>query len=184
MTAHPLVEIIPSKIVERGLELVQTAHRLELKKPVNVCHKKYRVSLGKYTKPGICIDSTNPAAWWTFIHELGHHLDYEELGSSSCRPCTTERGSELSRLVKLMRASKVYGEILACEDLSNYRRRYYARAVELWARAYTQFVLRRCASAGFEDEGMRTQGPFMWDEKDFDPIYDEILAVFSAKGWV
>jgi len=131
MTTHPLVEVIPSKIVERGLELVQTAHRLELKNPVNVYHKKYRVSLGKYTKPGICIDSTKPAAWWTFIHELGHHLDYEELGSSSCRPCTTERGSELSRLVKLMRASKLYGEILAREDFSNSRRRYYASAVEL-----------------------------------------------------
>jgi len=107
MTAHPLVEIFPSKIVERGLELVQTAHRLELKNRVNVCHKKYRVSLGKYTKPGICIDATNPAAWWTFIHELGHHLDYEELGSSSCRLCTTERGSELSEGMGLARSLRL-----------------------------------------------------------------------------
>ena len=82
-----------------------------------------------------------------------------------------------------MRASKAYHAILVKQDLSNYKRRYYASAVELWARAYTQFIIRRCLSAGLRFDNMPVQ-VFKWEEKDFDPIYDEILAVFSAKGWV
>lgn len=183
MKLHPMVQVIPTNIVEQGLEMVQTAHRLQLQNPVAVYHKKYRVALGHYTKPGICIDSTKPSAWWTFIHELGHHLDFEELGTRVGMPCSTEKGSELSRLVMLMRASKTYGTILAKQGLSNYKRRYYASAVELWARAYTQFVRQRCAAAGLKNMDMLDR-TFMWDESDFEPIYDEILAVFSAKKWV
>jgi len=82
-----------------------------------------------------------------------------------------------------MRASKTYHVIISDEDLSNYKRRYYASAVELWARAYTQFVIRRCIDAGFTFDNMPNQ-PFKWEDKDFDPIYAEIMEVFSARGWV
>lgn len=56
------------------------------------------------------------------------------------KSCSTERNSPLSQLVKIMRTSREYQKIIHAEYLSKYKRRYYASVVELWARAYTQFV--------------------------------------------
>ena len=105
---HPQIKIFPVEIVERGLELVQTAHRLHLNNQVKAFHKKLR---------------------------------------------------------------------------ANYKRRYFASAVELWARGYTQFVIRRCIKAGIKMNN-RPVLPYQWADEDFKPIYDEILAIFSAKGWL
>jgi hypothetical protein len=180
---HTQIKVFPMEIVEQGLELVQTAHRLHLKNQVHVFHKKSRHYAGCYAKPGIYIDSASSQPPFTFIHELGHHLDYEELGSTFGQPCSTERGSSLFRLVKIMRTTKAYQEIRAANHLSKYRRRYYSSAIELWAKAYTQFVIRRCINAGVVLDTMPNLA-FKWEDEDFDPIYKEIMAIFSANGWV
>lgn len=180
---HTQIKVFPKEIVEQGLTMVQTAHQLHLKKQVHVFHKKLRSSRGSYSKSTIHIDSTSSHPPFTFIHELGHHLDFEELGTVICRPCSTHRGSPLYRLVKIMRASKTYQKIRDADGISKYKRRYYSSAVELWARAYTQFVIRRCINAGLVLDTTASLD-FRWDDEDFDPIYNEIMSIFTDHRWV
>lgn len=182
-SSHPKVRIVPQDVIEQGLTMVQTAHRLCLKHPVNVNQTMGRKSAGEYTRPGICINFQLDTAAFTFIHELGHHLDYEELSSTRLKPASKERNSKLSRLVELMHSTEQFRKIINNPYLGPSKRRYYTSEVELWARAYTQFVLLRCIESGMKIVNWR-YNEFFWDDDDFHPIDSEIRVIFLSEGWL
>lgn len=146
----------------------------------------------------------------TLAHEVGHFLDFEQIRiehqlGSKMYGQTVE--AEVTAFLDAARKSRAYQRI---DDLY-YRRarlhymdsetevnadrkycRYLEDPVELWARAYAQYIAKRSGSIVLLDELQATLSgiadgyryPSQWEDDDFAPIEAAIDAIFRKKGWI
>lgn len=136
----------------------------------------------------------NPKGRWpqlTMIHEAGHLLDLEAIGAKGSF-ATTQAGSQLAPFLRVARDSApihALRRLLAQTD--SYRQReYYAyllEPVEIWARAYAQFVATRSRRPALlhQLELARSAEPHkQWADEDFAPLAAEIERLFKQLGWL
>lgn len=181
------IHVLPAETARKGIRLISSVHRITNIQQVTVIHKKRcRQTLGTYFPHAneIRVDANQTHSVLIFLHEFGHFLDYKILNKDSSIPCSSTPRSLLASVVKQMRATHLYRKIDADMDLSKFRKRYYKSAKELWARAYTQFIITRLPEPDENLEKMILSKSFQWDTEEFVPIHKEIETTFKSLGWL
>ncbi len=181
------IHVLPAETVIKGIRLISSIHRITNIQQVTVIHKtKSGRRLGTYSPLAneIRVDANQTDSVLTFLHEFGHFLDYKILNKNSSIPCSSTPRSLLSLVVKQMRATHLYRKIDADMDLSKFRKRYYKSAKELWARAYTQFIITRLPEPDEDLQKMILNKSFQWDAEEFVLIQKEIETTFKSLGWL
>lgn len=134
------------------------------------------------------------------IHEIGHFLDYSAIDGfgvfASAESPRMERW--LAAVVQTPTFQTLIarlGEALAALPPTELHQRdridSLRLADELWARCYTQYVLRRCGRPDLEesltDERLGTvagfEFPLHWGGDEFEEIDEEIELLFRSLGW-
>lgn len=119
----------------------------------------------------------------TFVHEVGHFLDLAGLGT---RDFASKASQEMQDWKKAVEASKALEEIKT--KVRGRNREYLLRSVELWARAYAQWIVIQSGNPILlEQLNAIRSGPMsyrQWSDADFEPIAAAISALFRAKGWI
>ena len=131
----------------------------------------------------------------TLIHEVGHFLDHQVLGTKG------EFASEKSPLLEVWRRI-----VLATPTVKKLKRAAAGRKVEgrwprrppaefiemlrlreVWARAYAQYVANHGANpalhAQFEVAAKHMMGLYFWADDEFEGIDLAITTILAAKSW-
>jgi hypothetical protein len=148
----------------------------------------------------IAVDPAIQDSRIALIHEIGHFLDFASIDqfgayASAASPIT-------ERWLATVIRSTTYELLLAAIDtaltqvLPTERRwrdqiEALGSASELWARTYTQYVIRRSGQPGvaaaFAAERVGTVAgfrfPLHWAEDEFEPIDHEIERLFRSLRW-
>lgn len=133
------------------------------------------------------------------IHEIGHFLDFAAIDGGG--GFASAHSTRLTRWSALIQETPTVRNLAAAIDIALVRvdprspivRRLadFLSTDELWARCYTQFIVLRSARADLRAdlENVRSVAvddlvfPLHWDEREFDPIADEIDRLFRSLGW-
>jgi SPP1 gp7 family putative phage head morphogenesis protein len=136
-----------------------------------------------------------------FVHELGHKLDWEGIGTPAKPGHETPEMAEFLRAAK---ASKAYAGLqddylakwLAWPAQTSFRSldkylKYQKEDYELWARAYMQFIAIETGHPELQQRVADTlKGATgywknsQWTSEDFAPVHEAMRAVFVSKGWM
>jgi SPP1 gp7 family putative phage head morphogenesis protein len=163
---------------------------------------KATVNVGGYSwrsKTGASIDIEVSRAGrfpeLTLVHEVGHFIDHQALGTRG------EFASEKAALLEVWRkivlatptAKKLKLGAAGRKIDGEWPRRppsEFAEALrlrELWARAYTQYVVRHGANtalqAQFEVAAQRLMALSFWPDDEFEAIDLAIATILAAKSW-
>ena len=200
LPAHPF-----SRRLQKVLDLIDTLHTPKNLKTVNVT-LNILIQGGAfwaYEDRGpydIEINLTGDHLELTFIHEVGHFLEWQAIPKSERGPRdfyndvrfqswldAAQDSPNVQRMIRL-RDQHTEGST-AHQDLN-----YYLRPIELWTRAYSQYVTRKgnandaailfqqIAAENKKITGNITYQPFWpWDE--FPPIQAAMDDIFEDLGW-
>lgn len=142
----------------------------------------------------------------TFVHEIGHLLDYETLGASRGFGSAVGQVAPLMRIIERSEtirnlASRIGRKYAVIPDIRGRLRREAVQqgAVrrlllpeEQFARAYAQYIATRSQNPIVQAQLHRkranrlTQGIYyeQWDDDDFAPIARAFDALLRQKGWM
>ncbi|MES2707137.1 MAG: phage minor head protein [Verrucomicrobiota bacterium] len=124
------------------------------------------------------------------VHELGHKLDMEALpgkGYSSLHQ------PKMAPVIEAIKASRAYQDIAAegaALGSPQHYITYLQSTVELWARAYSQFIAEESGDPRLlSDLASRRTGQdyfksSQWDTADFAPVRKAIRVLFTDLGWM
>lgn len=176
-------------------------------------------------RPVLDILPNGPTRSLTLVHEIGHWLDHKMIGNNEMG--TFQDAAELKSAIAKSQAVKIL-KSYSDKDKKAKREKKGSRATitgkekrgttvkytidgertdylllpeELFARAYTQYVIQRggdenlrrelasrIAAPTTTDRGGRTKEdlhyPTHWEPADFEPIAREFDKLFTAKGWM
>lgn len=131
----------------------------------------------------IGVKNTGPWPAMTAVHEVGHFIDHQVLGRRGSFASISS--PELAAFRSAVQSSKAVAEI---RRQPTYMQAYYLKEVELWARAYAQYIAVRSGNANLRaqlDKIRSTPESWtQWSDDDFAPIASAIDDVFKAKGWL
>ena len=137
----------------------------------------------------VCSSSPWPAL--TMVHETGHFLDLEGIGSKG----SFATASRDPLMVDVLRTAKDTAAIRSLEaarshagsvDEKEYLN-YLLLDAEIWARAYAQFIAERSESGVLKQqlEMARSDEPdHQWMQGDFAKLGEAIHAMFTRLGWL
>lgn len=141
----------------------------------------------------IQVSPAGPAPGLTAVHEIGHFLDLAAIGGGEFGTAT----GVLNRVLVAIKATKAFAEIkrLKAEFVRsrNYKAAdhfdYLESDVELWARAYAQFIAIESRDPRLMEDldwwRKRSSAPFrQWADDDFAAVADAIRTFFKEKGWM
>lgn len=127
----------------------------------------------------------NPSPSTTFIHEFGHYLDHNGLGSLRDRFATLDP-AEASLLSGWKTALEQSDAVRRLRGLPSDRyTRYLLDERELWARSYAQWIATRSGNQSMIAEiASRNTGSIatQWEPADFEPIADAFDRLFANLG--
>ena len=142
-------------------------------------------------------DGADPLA--QFVHELGHKLDWEGVGTPAS---PGNKSPEMAEFLRVAKASQAYaglqdehdGHRLTRPHSTDYLRKYlkYQRQDwELWARAYMQFIAVETQHKGLlQTVADRLAGKTLfwknsqWEDTDFAPVRQALRDLLVKKGWM
>lgn len=122
------------------------------------------------------------------IHEIGHFIDLAAIQKIAAN--NQQVADLLDSFVQAANNTKAIQAIGALMNTPNSDKRYlyYLQSdVEVWARAYMQYVAIRGDSALLKNELTVMQAwPYhmQWDDADFEPVAATIDDLFKALGWL
>lgn len=167
----------------------------------------------KYHK-SISLISLNPTAeepLLTVAHEVGHALEIELFGPGAIvfksapihwhpvADAILETRAIAQLLVMRAQARDIVDHALATGDKAIMAMwgpalkylEYLLYPAEIWARAYAQFIYARSNKRAVKSEMVRIRAsderagfPSQWENDDFAPIYQAILAAMVKEGWI
>ena len=137
------------------------------------------------------IRSTGPWPTFTMVHETGHFLDLAAIGTPG-KFATRAKDDIISGVLKAIKQSAAYQGLSAKAMASgSYEvKKYYdylMSDVELWARAYAQFIAERASNQALKQElqlAFEAEAFRQWSPQDFEPIALEIETMFKKLGWL
>jgi hypothetical protein len=139
----------------------------------------------------IAIDKDGLWPALTAVHETGHFLDLEAIGSKG--EMASESGGAVFKgfLDAVKQSDAIMGleQKLAAAPSIGVRNhlRYLLSNREIWARAYAQFVAERSGSARLAGElarAVKAEESRQWQADDFAPVAAEIEKMFKGLGWM
>lgn len=166
---------------------------------------------GKARSVDIGVSTKGERKELTLAHEIGHFLDYEQIGIA--RQVTgviygTPIEPEVANVVQALRSSRAaqrIGDLMAGRDQLRYANdatktygadfkycQYLRSDIELWARGYAQYIAVRSKNPSMlESVKKAVDGaasgaayPSQWEDDDFAPIAKAIDELFLSKGWL
>jgi hypothetical protein len=145
----------------------------------------------------------NLTARESFVHEVGHFLDFSGIGTPGSFASYGDPLFEGWR--KATRASKAIQQLEA-EQAAGVRKipwpdgttkdypidqkyvGYLLDSSEVWARSYSQYITRKSGDTGlaraFEETKQTSMYATTWEEADFAPIEQAIDDLFRSLGWL
>jgi hypothetical protein len=132
-----------------------------------------------------------PQSVSTFIHEYGHFLDYRVLdghGTSMSIPATAQAQGHVGSVLRAAYRTQSIRNMIKLSNDADYEAmrtyaKYATKDVEIWARAFDQYVSERSGSAALRSVYERA-GFTQWAEEDFAPIRKAMDAMFKDLGWI
>jgi hypothetical protein len=135
----------------------------------------------------------------TITHEIGHWLDHHGFWSGDPNRViidSADKGKwgsgspEFAGFIKAAKLSAMVKEISADKRLVAKTRRYFVSNIEMFARAYFQYIAVESGDAEMisalrgRQKGNPTRYPDQWDDDDFEPIRQEITKILKARQWL
>lgn len=202
---------IPKKVktpVTKALKIIDDIHGDGTLQQIPIKVNKHSTQLGAFRhntvthQPhDILLSELGAHKESTIVHEIGHYLDFETIGTrgemSSAKP-----NSELKDVLKAAKNTTAIKKIEGILANSKYEfdgivhivdmydedyLKYLKSETEIWARAYTQFIAKRSGNKKMTDAIANTltrKFPTQWDDKDFEDLEKEIEKLFVKKGWI
>lgn len=126
----------------------------------------------------------------SFIHELGHFIDFSAVGRQGT--FETLNGSAFTKVLNKIKSSDAYTKLIELKTTStDYRVRDYVKYLmderELWARSYAQYIAEKSNNKILLTQLEKNRNlafPFQWSETDFKGIKEEIDILFKELGWL
>lgn len=138
------------------------------------------------------IEVKNNGPWpeLTMVHEIGHFIDHQALGNNtlwaSVDSPLLEKWRSLVLESNAVQNLRTLVNNATTKDKKSYYR-YFLSIKELWARSYAQYIAQKSSNPTLVsqlDKARKSEENRQWSEDDFQPIMDEIDAIFKAKGWI
>ena len=189
-------------IVEETLACIDAIHEAIDLPDLPVRYTDYVAPFGRYVPgdgcpDGIELSHRGPHLRLSLAHEVGHLLDHA-LGNYVVY-CSQEPTSPLATVIATARNSVaikmldavVTGSTKAEAGLNVRQIIYWLDPIEIWARAYAQYIALRSGKTEFSEDIRIAQSlqPFavcrnvQWEEDDFASIATAIETVFRRWGW-
>lgn len=185
-----------NKEIHRALALLNSVHGDGKLPTIPIDGKAGKNAYGEYQhsllgKPmRIGIKKTSPWVALTTLHEAGHFLDHQGLGT----PGTwASQSPQTKDLMDALRASAAVKGI-ATKPVPNANpaklaavRKYLLDDKEIFARAYSQFIAEETGDAELLKAvalGHNSVLPQQWETADFAPAKAAFRALFIKKGWI
>lgn len=121
----------------------------------------------------------------TLAHEIGHWLDYS--GAPGENVLTSDvPGGAFAEVIAAAKKSQAYAELLAMPE--GKAQRYYTKPVEIFARAYSQFIAEESNDAAMLQQVADIRADVwpgrQWEKEDFKETRDAMRAAFVKLGWM
>jgi hypothetical protein len=196
---------VPKKLkplVETALDAIDQVHDDGLLSNIPLLAKNFK-KLGQfryYTLNGKAADiSVNPKGSWpalTTVHEVGHWLDLEAIGSKGSY-ATLQSGTQpgsgimkgfLDAAEKTNAIKELRDQLKNASTLWERKHfKYLLKPQEIWARAYAQFIAEESADVQLSTDlasALKAEKFRQWETADFSPLKDEITKLFKSMKWV
>lgn len=146
---------------------------------------------GHYNGREIKVGKTAGSQLCQAVHEIGHFLDHHGLAGSGYT--SNIAAGDLQETLDAIRTSAAY---ISLRDDAAYKanadyRTYQLKRVELWARAYTQFIAEESGHLGMQAELQKRRDgktgywkDSQWTPSDFAPIRAAIRKLFVKLNWM
>ena len=204
---QPLSERIGVQLGEEGaiqarlaLDAVDAVHRVGPLQPMNIVPMPTgETSLAQYLAGvdgswDIRLQESGPWPALSGLHEIGHALDQQALGTDTVHDATSEikPGAPLAPWLNavLQTASvQAFRERLAeaQSEAAHRYAEYHLRPDELWARCYAQYITEKSADPQLAAQ-LAISRAFdpdrQWDEVDFLPVSTAMDELFASLGWL
>ena len=130
-------------------------------------------------KIGVRVKDDHPGL--TLVHEMGHFLDFAGLGNNNF--ATVRPDGLMKDFLDLAKSSAAF------KGIPNHKNgRYYKKNVEVFARAYAQWIATKSGNKTLMSEldGIRNGvAPWrQWSDEDFAPISKALDLIFEEKEWL
>ncbi len=150
-----------------------------------------QASGGAMAAKRIELKESGPWPALTAAHEIGHFLDLEAIGTAG--QFATQSGDHLMHQV--LAAAKDTDAVKALQtrlvNTGTARGKQYLRYllsdVEIWARAYSQYIAEKSGSLTMLSDlkkALAAEAHRQWTEGDFKPVAEAIDKMFQQLGWI
>jgi len=140
----------------------------------------------RWSKKQLGLRDDGPWMHLTAVHEIGHYLDHQALGQPG-RYASQTAGHPAHAVIDLLLGTPTVSRIRG-SGISASRRAYFTSRVEVWARAYAQFIAEESgepALAADLDRVRASVEPWrQWPEAEFAPARQAMREMFQQKGWM
>lgn len=145
---------------------------------------------GKSTANHIGVRTSGDWPALTTVHESGHFLDLEGIGSKGAYASQT---GELKEVLDAARQTQAIAGLQAkmaattSWDIRDHIQNYLLSDKEIWARAYSQYITERSHSEPLKTQlkARLAKAEFeQWTPEDFAPIAQAIDKLFTKLGWL
>lgn len=195
---HPL-----SDRLRKVLKAVDAVHSPKNLKPVSMLIDKSikGAEFNAYSDTGpyeILLNPNGTHPELSLLHEVGHYLEWQSIPKSHFGPRDFEDDSLFANWLAAVSVSSTVEHLASLRDSQPvaspvYSETYYSlKAVELWARAYSQYIAYKTASAillqQIATENKVVTGTMIcrpyWHREEFHPIQTTMDALFERLGWL
>lgn len=190
--------------VRRAIKLAEAVHELPanpVRIPVQKSYGKYLAGSYKYWtlsgKPVLIEVSQNSRhVELTLLHEFGHFLDHQFLGTPGRHASATAAAlSEWRQAIDNSAAikdlvAKLYAPPQPGQYVSKKMLVYYLQSTEIFARSYAQYIAEKTGDPvllkQIEDTRLAnpTYSSIQWDRADFAPIRQALDNLFRSLRWL
>jgi hypothetical protein len=147
-------------------------------------------SLGVYSykysgqPSSIAVKSTGDWPKLTTAHEVGHFIDHQAFAPGQFE--SQKPNGAWSNVMSAIKTSQAYHDILSA-PIHQASKNYFASDIELFARAYAQYIAVRSGNAEMINSitQCRTYVPWrQWSDTDFAPIAQAFDKALKKLGWM
>ncbi|MBB5351090.1 SPP1 gp7 family putative phage head morphogenesis protein [Haloferula luteola] len=139
-----------------------------------------------FPKKHLAIREDGPWRHLTAAHEIGHYLDHQALGSPNVF-ASADPASPVHAICAMLRQTPTCEEIRASR-IPVRMKHYFLSSLEIWARAYAQFIAEESATAELSADLLRVSSSIeswrQWPPHEFAPARAAIRQLFREKGWM
>lgn len=192
--------------VRDGLAAIDELHSVEYMPtiPIEVRGANHDGTDGEYWYRGakaehIALRLTGQNVRLNALHELGHFMDHQGLGrkgsfasfrsnAKSNTPAWNRFFDQVHQTEHYRRWQKVATSSSVSKRKKNYAE-YMMQPDELFARAYSQWVLSKTSQPKVRDEYQKKSGQKAWTEKQWSPedfagVSEAVEGIFEEAGWL